>query len=113
MTYVFDNSNAEPLKRPTNREACIEQTAANKGTLEVEYWTRQWTSAFYPFQLSALKWWDLNTFGKKQSWCAKEYQERDSTVKLCLEEISPTGQQKINSQSLEDTQVEYISQKYT
>ena len=49
LTYVFDNSNAEPLKSSTNREACIEQTATNEETLEVEYLTGQ-LCAFYPIQ---------------------------------------------------------------
>ena len=49
LTYVFDKSNAEPLKRSTNREACIEQTATNEETLEVEYLTGQ-LCAFYPIQ---------------------------------------------------------------
>ena len=60
LTYVFDNSNAEPLKSSTNREACIEQTATNEETLEVEYLTGQ-LCAFYPIQntlkLSVLNCW--------------------------------------------------------
>ena len=60
LTYVVDKSNAKPLKRSANREACIEQTAANEETLEVEYLTRQlW--AFYRFwitmKLTVLNWW--------------------------------------------------------